>query len=282
MKTALLQMDILMNDREGNKKKVAEMMEQAVLENPDIDLFVLPELWTYPFIFGGKWNEEKAESRKALLEKQLAEYGENEGSSTLLYLSGLAKKYKVFLVAGSLPFLQEDGNYKNTTLVFDREGRMAGSYDKVHLCTWCGEDRAFQNGERVTVLKTEIGNLAPIICYDIRFPELARRAALNGANLLVVTSDFGHNPENPKTDIWRTLLKARAIENMMFVVACDRCGTGPESSYFGHSMIIDPFGHVLAEGDDKEGIIVGDIAYELVEEARGAIDVFGDRQPEVY
>ena len=97
-----------------------------------------------------------------------------------------------------------------------------------------------------------------------------------------MASDFGHDPKEPKVDIWRTLLKARAIENMIFVAACDRCGTGPESSYFGHSMIIDPYGRVIAEGGEEEEVVIGEIDYRLVEEARRKIPVWQDRRPEVY
>lgn len=273
MKAALLQMDIRLYDREANKRKVEAMMAQAISKNPDIDLFVLPELWTFPFLF---------QKDEASIAEQLAEYGEEHGGETMRFLSGLAARYGVWIAAGSLPLKQPDGTYGNTAVIFNRKGEVTADYSKVHLCDWCGETRAFAKGNKITVADTEIGRLAPIICYDIRFPELARAAALQGANLLVVASDFGHDPKNPKVDIWRTLLKARAIENMMFVVACDRCGTGPESSYFGHSVMIDPYGRIIAEGDEEEEIIVGEIDYALVEEARGKIPVWQDRRPEVY
>ena len=273
MKVALLQMDIKLYDREANKKKVESMMKQAISETPDIDLFVLPELWTFPFLMRGD---------AIPIAEQLVEYGEEYGGETMQFLSRLAFGYNVWIVAGSLPLKQEDGTYANTTIIFNRKGEIVDTYNKVHLCDWCGETLVFEKGSKLTVVDTEIGNLAPIICYDIRFPELARAATLKGANLLVVSADFGHDPQNPKVDIWRTLLKARAIENMIFVVACDRCGVGPESCYFGHSIIIDPYGRVIAEGNEEEGIIVGEIDYALVEEARGKIPVLQDRNPEVY
>lgn len=275
MKTALLQMDIKLYDKEANKMKAANMIKETMEKNPDVDLFVLPELWTFPFLF-------KERGKGPKIEEQLAEYGETLTGETAKFVSELAARYKVWIAAGSLPVRHEDGAYRNTCVIFDREGKIVGDYSKVHLCGWCEETGAFANGGGIKVFPTEIGILSPIICYDIRFPELARSAALKGADLLVVAADFGHKKENPKIDIWRTLLKARAIENMMFVAACDRCGTGPENEYFGHSMIVDPFGRVIAEGQEGECVVVGEIDYNLAEEARSAIPVLKDRRPEAY
>lgn len=273
MKIALLQMNIQLYDREANKHKVRSMLEQAMGKAPELDLVILPELWTFPFLF-----KEDKES----MTRQLAEYGEEYEGETLQFVSEMAATHNVWIVAGSLPLKNPDGTFGNTTVIFDRRGKIMEKYSKVHLCEWCGETNAFEKGNEITVADTEIGRIAPIICYDIRFPELARTAALKGAELLVVASDFGHDPKEPKVDIWRTLLKARAIENMMFVAACDRCGTGPESSYFGHSMIIDPYGRVIAEGGEEEEVVIGEIDCRLVEEARRKIPVWQDRRPEVY
>ena len=117
-----------------------------------------------------------------------------------------------------------------------------------------------------------------MICYDIRFCELARTYALKKADVLVVTSDF----PNPRVNHWRTLLTARAIENQMFVVACNRVGPSPMGTYCGHSLIIDPWGDIIAEGGDGEEIVTGSIDYTKTREVRDLIHMFRDRQPTLY
>ena len=94
-----------------------------------------------------------------------------------------------------------------------------------------------------------------MICYDIRFPELARKLALGGAKILFVPAEWPH----PRLHHWRTLLTARAIENQMYVIACNRTGQSGNDRFFGHSMIIDPWGEIIAEGDEEEVILMADI-----------------------
>ena len=108
--------------------------------------------------------------------------------------------------------------------------------------------------------------------------DLARTYALKKADVLVVTSDF----PNPRVNHWRTLLTARAIENQMFVVACNRVGPSPMGTYCGHSIIIDPWGDIIAEGGGEEEIITGSIDYTKTREVRDLIHMFRDRQPTLY
>ena len=117
-----------------------------------------------------------------------------------------------------------------------------------------------------------------MICYDIRFCELSRTYALKKADVLVVTSNF----PNPRVNHWRTLLMARAIENQMFVVACNRVGPSPMGTYCGHSIMIDPWGDIIAEGGDEEEIVTGSLDYPKTREVRDLIHMFRDRQPELY
>lgn len=109
---------------------------------------------------------------------------------------------------------------RNTTFLIDRRGEIVGDYSKMHLYSDMDEHVPFANGDKTEVYDTELGRLGMMICYDIRFCELARTYALKKADVLVVTSDF----PNPRVNHWRTLLTARAIENQMFVVACNRVG----------------------------------------------------------
>jgi omega-amidase len=117
-----------------------------------------------------------------------------------------------------------------------------------------------------------------MICYDIRFPELARTLALDGAKILFVPAEWPH----PRLHHWRTLLMARAIENQMFVVSCNRVGTSGSTHFFGHSLIIDPWGEIIAEGAEHEEIITAALDLTEVDKVRGRIPVFEDRRPELY
>ena len=116
------------------------------------------------------------------------------------------------------------------------------------------------------------------ICYDIRFPEMARSLALSGAKVLFVSAEWPH----PHLHHWRTLLMARAIENQMYVVACNTVGESGDTSFFGHSMIIDPWGEIVVEGGEGEEIVIGEVSISLVDEIRSRIPIFEDRRPEIY
>ena len=123
------------------------------------------------------------------------------------------------IVAGSVGIRSEDG-MRNTTFLINREGEIVGDYSKMHLYSDMDEDVPYLHGTKTEVYDTELGRVGFMICYDIRFCELSRIYALRGAELLIVTSNF----PNPRVSHWRTLLIARAIENQMFVAACNRVG----------------------------------------------------------
>ena len=193
-------------------------------------------------------------------------------------LRELARQYQVWVVGGSIATLHADGKMRNTTFLIDRRGEIVGDYSKMHLYSDMDEHVPFANGDKTEVYDTELGRLGMMICYDIRFCELARTYALKKADVLVVTSDF----PNPRVNHWRTLLTARAIENQMFVVACNRVGPSPMGTYCGHSIIIDPWGDIIAEGGGEEEIITGSIDYTKTREVRDLIHMFRDRQPTLY
>jgi omega-amidase len=116
------------------------------------------------------------------------------------------------------------------------------------------------------------------ICYDLRFPEQFRAYALAGASVVFVPSEWPH----PRLAHWRTLLRARAIENQFFVVACNRVGESKGTQFFGHSTIVDPWGELIVEGGEQEILLTAPIDTGLVAEIRERIPIFADRRPEVY
>ena len=116
------------------------------------------------------------------------------------------------------------------------------------------------------------------ICYDLRFPELFRRYALEGARLMILPAAWPH----PRRMHWRTLLRSRAIENQCFVAACNRVGTADDVSFFGSSAVIDPWGETLIEGGETEALLTVRIDLDTVEATRAKIPIFADRRPELY
>lgn len=259
-KIALIQMHIEAGNPDHNYEQVARLLEEAVSGEVKPDIIVLPEMWNTGYALDQI--------------KQIADPG---GERTKALFSSFCRKHGVNAVAGSVAELREDGVY-NAMYVFDREGSFTASYDKIHLFRLMNEEKHLQPGAQLGRLQVDGEEAGMMICYDIRFPELARTLALQGAKMLVVPAEW----PNPRLHHWRTLLTARAIENQMFVIACNRVGESGGTSFFGHSMVIDPWGEVLAEGDDQACILRAEIDLGLVDEVRGRIPVFEDRRPTHY
>ncbi|MBQ4615168.1 MAG: carbon-nitrogen family hydrolase, partial [Mailhella sp.] len=150
--------------------------------------------------------------------------------------------------------------------------------DKVHLFRLMDEDTFLAPGRQVSLFELHGMPCSPVICYDIRFCELPRRLAVQGAELLFVSAEW----PSPRAEHWRTLLRARAIENQIFVAACNRCGVTDGTVFAGRSAIIAPDGSVLAEAGTGEEIIWADIDANAVRHMRDLIPVFEDRVPGMY
>ncbi len=134
-------------------------------------------------------------------------------------------------------------------------------------------------GERATLAKLPWGTAGLAICYDLRFPELFRGYALAGARLILLPAEWPH----PRLAHWRTLLRARAIENQYFVAACNRVGADPNGTrFFGHSTLIDPWGEAIAEAGEEPCLLTATLDLAQVEEIRRKIPVFEDRRTDLY
>lgn len=260
LRVSLLQMDIKVGEPEDNFTKLAAMFEEAAEAEPKPDLIVFPEMWNTGYALD-----------------RIGELADPSGERTKEAVGRLCRKYRVMAVAGSIAEKTPEG-VRNTVLVFDREGRVTADYSKIHLFRLMDEDKALIAGGKAGSMELEGTPAAAMICYDIRFPELARTLALAGAKVLVVPAEWPH----PRLHHWRTLLMARAIENQMYVIACNRVGVSGSTAFFGHSMVIDPWGEVLAEGGEEEAILSADIRLDLVDEVRRNIPIFEDRRPHLY
>jgi predicted amidohydrolase len=181
-------------------------------------------------------------------------------------MRGLARASSTVIIAGSVT-RKKGGLIYNTTNVIGPSGRTVAAYSKMHLFSLMDEDVHLAPGTATKVAHTPLGKIAPNICFDIRFPEVARSCALMGAEVLAVPAEFPH----PRIDHWRTLLRARAIENQFFVIASNRVGEDHTGHYFGHSAIIGPGGETLVEADETESVITATIDLSAVAAARAAI-----------
>ncbi len=177
---------------------------------------------------------------------------------------------------GSLPELDE-GHIYNTAYVIDR-GELVGRYRKLHLFSTMLEDRFLAAGNQALVAETSLGKLGIAICYDLRFPELFRKLALEGAEIICLPAEW----PKPRQEHWLALLRARAIENQLFIVAANCCGIQGKLDFFGLSQLISPLGKVLALADETETELVAEFDFAEMEQYRKHIDTLGDRRGDVY
>jgi len=251
-------MDIAFGDPESNYRSAQNLIEKAMEEHPDI--IVLPELWTTGYDL-----------------TRLDEIADLKAQKTIYFLQAAAKKYQVHFVGGSVANRGEDG-VKNTLLIITKDGTVTHQYDKLHLFKLMDEHLYLEAGAEKGLFQVDGQLFAGVICYDIRFPEWIRAHTSVGAKALFVVAEW----PAPRLAHWRALLIARAIENQCYVIACNRSGSDPNNQFAGHSLVIDPWGEVLAEAGDQEEILTAEINIDLVKEIRKQIPIFEDRKPNSY
>jgi predicted amidohydrolase len=153
----------------------------------------------------------------------------------------------------------------------------ATRYAKIHPFTFGGEHRVYAGGDRIVTVDVEGLRVTPFVCYDLRFPEPFRLAAAD-TDLFAVVANW---PE-PRREAWRTLLRARAIENLCYVAGVNRAGEGGGLRYAGDSAVISPWGEVLAEGGVEEAVLIADVDASVVRSTRAKFPALEDRRPEAY
>jgi predicted amidohydrolase len=251
-----VQFDVRLGDIRTNVKTV--LRDLSVLADQGAHLAVLPEMWSCGFD-----------------NLNLVRHAERT-PEVLAQICDQAIQYHM-VIAGSLP---ERAGTKifNTLYVTDADGSMSGAYRKVHLFSLTGEEKYFTGGQSNAVCQTAAGRLGLMICYDLRFPELCRALALKGAEIIIISAQW------PQTRIsrWDVLVRARAIENQVFVAAANRCGLENDTVFGGHSVIVDPEGNVLVEGGDQAWADSAEIDYDRMEAVRKVIPCFQERVPSAY
>ena len=200
-----------------------------------------------------------------------------EGHPQLAAVGELARQHKMFVQVGSLPIPLEDGRFANRSVLFGPEGAQVATYDKIHLfdadiagLNAYRESATYKGGEKAVTTSLGPFTLGFSICYDMRFPRLYNALANAGANLIAVPAAFTVPTGQAH---WHVLLRARAIETGSYVIAAAQGGSHPNGrSTYGHSLIIDPWGKVIAELDhDRPGVLVAEIDPAAVTEARGRV-----------
>ena len=277
---AVCQMDS-QNDKHQNLKDAENMICEA--SEKGADLVVFPENMNYM----GKGYRYQAEPIPG---------------PTTDFLTALAKEHGVWILSGSIPetelndpaeqeTVSADKNAdkpkpKNSLVLIDPTGNICCKYSKLHLfdvdlndgSSFRESDTATQ-GENIVLCDTELGRLGFTICYDLRFGELYRLLSLAGAKVIFVPACFAMQTGQAH---WEVLLRARAIENGVYIVACNQIGEKYNMTAYGHSMVIDPWGRIIAQAEDKPGVLMAEIDLSEIEKVRAQIPSLKNRRGDLY
>ena len=256
-----------MEDKRANINKVEQMIREAAKNGSH--LVVLPEMFNCPYE-----------------NKYFPLYAEVYPGETTGMMSTLAKELGVYIVGGSIPEKDGDVIY-NTCYIFDKEGKLIGKHRKMHLFDIdveggirFKESDSLGYGKDVTVVETEFCKVGVAICYDMRFPELMRLMALEGAEVIIVPAAFNMTTGPAHWDI---LARMRALDNQVYFVAASPA-RNMEASYhaYGHSCIANPWGTIISEKDETEGIVYGDVDLQMVSKVRRELPLLQHIRTDIY
>ena len=267
MKTALLQMKVVDN-KDKNLAKAKDFINKAVKE--DVDLVILPEMFNCPY-----------------QNDKFPEYAEKEGEKTWQFLSQMAKEKEVFLVGGSIPEITDNGEIYNTSYVFNNKGKQVAKHRKIHLFDidveggqTFKESATLSAGDSLTIFDTPFAKIGLVICYDLRFPELASSMAKKGVDIIVVPGAFNMTTGPAH---WELLFRNRALDNQVYTI-----GTAPardkSQSYvsYGNSLVVSPWGEVLKRLGGKEDILIADIDLDYLHKVREELPLLKHKRYDVY
>ena len=250
MRVCLIQFGSALGEAGSNVAAIDRLIRSAADAAPDT--VVLPELWNTGF-----------------LPPDLSGAEDDRNGPAYDTMRALAGELGLNVVGGSI-LVRENGRLFNRTFIFDRSGQEVGVYDKMHLFSPMGEDKHIAPGREPCRFELDGVPCGCLTCYDLRFPELARTLAFGGAKALFVAAQW----PLVRVDAWRVLLRARAIENQLFVVACNGCGAGSSGAVAGHSMVVGPAGSVLWEADEQETVSTVRLDPSEVDSARAELPAF--------
>jgi len=250
-KIASIQTRPILRGVSNNIKRAEELIRRAVLK--DVQVVTLPE--TFDTGYDLPWIKKNAE---------------NTFPETKSFLESLSKELNIYIVAGIAN--ERRGSLYNSSLVFSPKGKVVASYNKNFLFRGAPQEehKYFKEAKGFAIADTAFGKFGLAICNDIRYPQLFSGQALEGARIIFVSSAWSMK----RLDHWNTLLKARALENQIYIVAANQTGKSPEVEFCGHSQIIDFDGNILAEKELCEGYIIAEINYKALEIKRKELPTF--------
>jgi predicted amidohydrolase len=251
MQVVGVQLDIAWEDKPTSFERVRALVSGAAIE-PGA-LVVLPEMFATGFSM------------------HVGTIAEAADGPTHQFLAELARQLRSTVIGGVVT-RSADGRGRNEAVVFSAEGELVCRYCKLHPFSYAGETKHYQAGDEVKLFAWHDLTVAPTVCYDLRFPEIYRRAVRRGAKLLVVIANW---PE-PREAHWLALLRARAIENQAYVVGINRAGSDPHVRYSGHSLILGPRGETLCEGGDTPQLLTATIDTASLDDYRQQFPALSD------
>lgn len=244
MKVASIQMSVVENDKDANLAKAAANIEKC----SDADLILLPEIWNVGFTSFDSYIKE----------------AEGKEGPTLTMLRTIAEKTKSYIHSGS--FVEKDqGGYYNASYLLSPAGEILGEYRKIHLFGYNSQEtQILTPGKDVAVVTTPLATIGMGTCFDLRFPELFRKMVEKGTELFLVCSAWPY----PRLEAWLMLNRVRALENQCFLVSSNSCGVLGKTQFVGHSLVVDPWGEIMAGGGDEETIVRTEIDFKRLQSAR--------------
>ena len=267
IKIAAIQMSTVA-DKMENVRTVKAYLEKIKDENPDF--VILPEMFCCPY-----------------QTENFPIYAEKEGGPVWQQLSGYAKQYGIYLIGGSMPEKDAEGNVYNTSYIFDREGKQIGKHRKVHLFDidikggqTFKESDTLTAGDSDTVFDTEFGKIGVMLCFDIRFPELSRMMVNDGVKVIFVPAAFNMTTGPAH---WELSFRTRALDNQIYMVGCAPA-RDVSAGYisWGHSIVTDPWGRVTGMLDENEGILLAELDMDYEEQVREELPLLKSRRKDMY
>ena len=257
MRVHAVQFNIAWEDKAANFAKVRRMLAE---HSPGANsLIVLPEMFATGFSMN------------------VGRVAEPPRGETHAFLSALAAEWKSYVIGGVATDAGGD-KARNEALLFDPEGQEIARYLKQQPFTLGGERDRYEAGTRHVLATCDEFSVAPLICYDLRFPELFRAAARDGAQVFAVIANW----PRPRDAHWLHLLRARAIENQAYVVGVNRCGNDPRLVYRGQSLIVDPYGNTLAEAGEDEQLLSAELDMKELVDYRRKFPALADMNAEHF
>lgn len=248
MKLTLVQYNPAWEGKQANKGKISSLLNKSCEES----VIILPEMTLTGFTMDASGNAEELKGE------------------TFIYYSSMARDYKAHVLGGLIE--KKDERFFNSLLHISPDGQLKSVYRKIHPFSYSSENKHYTAGEQVVTTKIEEWNIGLSICYDLRFPELYRMYAKQRTGLIVNIANW----PDTRIEHWRTLLKARAIENQCYFAGVNRTGNDPKLKYIGYTSVFDPMGKEISSMSPDEGLVQAEINQGYVDEVRSKLPFLND------